>query len=322
MAGLEGRPPETKKGQLVVAVLIWLLTGITISSLNKWIFAVYKFRCPLLLSSLHMLTAILVDYPLLRFGVVKLKAGEDVALTAAARFRVFLLSLSFCASIAFGNLGLNYVQLSFAQMVYSTTPLFTLALSKALLGTRHHMLKYTAMLPICLGASFSIIGEVQFHHTGCFFLVLSTFLRGLKSVQQSSLLKEERINSVTLLYLMSIPSFCILFTAALVLENRAVWETPSRQDNTLWLFILLSCLGSVLYNLASFWVITFTSAVTIHVLGNLTLVGNLVLSQILFGSQLTVLSYAGIALTLMGMSLYHNCDLVAGRLGSKTAKSK
>nr|XP_033811687.1 solute carrier family 35 member E4 [Geotrypetes seraphini] len=300
-----------------VVVFTWLITGITISSLNKWIFAEYKFRCPLLLSSLHMLAAIL-----LRLALLKLKAGKDGTLTAKARSRVFLLSLSFCASIAFGNLGLNDVQLSLAQMVYSTTPLFTLALSKALLGTQHHTLKYIAMVPICAGASLSMIGEAQFHRSGCIFLLLSTFLRGLKSIQQSTLLKEERINSVTLLYLMSLPSFCILFTAALVLENRAVWEIPYQQDNTLWLFILLSCVGSVLYNLASFWVIAFTSAVTIHVLGNLTMVGNLVLSQILFGSHLTGLSYVGIALTLMGMLLYHNCELIAGSLSSRTAKSK
>ncbi|XP_029426790.1 solute carrier family 35 member E4 [Rhinatrema bivittatum] len=314
LLGLREGPPNL---QLVAAVLTWLITGSTVASLNKWIFAVHNFRYPLLLSSLHMLAAILVDYPLLRLGLVRPGAGEDGTLTAHARLRVFLLSLSFCASIAFGNVGLNYVQLSFVQTVSTTTPLFTLALSKMLLGTRHHILKYTAMLPICLGASFSIIGEVQFHHTGCFFLLLSTFLRGLKTVQQSSLLKEERINAVTLLYLMSVPSFCILFIAALALENRAVWEALHGQDNALWLFILLSCLASVLYNLTSFWVIALTSAVTIHVLGNLTLVGNLFLSQLLFGSQLTVLSYIGIALTLAGMCLYHNCDLIAGSLSSR-----
>ncbi|MEE6514427.1 hypothetical protein FKM82_022532 [Ascaphus truei] len=179
------RETATPKVYLIAAVLVWLVTGTTISSLNKWIFAVYNFRYPLLLSSLHMLTAILVNYPLLRFGLVKLKAEEEVALNANARFKVFLLSLTFCSSIAFGNLGLNCVQLSFAQMIYTTTPIFTLALSKVFLGTRHHVLKYTAMVPICLGACFSIIGEVQFDQTGCFYLFASTFLRGLKSIQQS-----------------------------------------------------------------------------------------------------------------------------------------
>ncbi|KAG8456202.1 hypothetical protein GDO86_002118 [Hymenochirus boettgeri] len=306
--------PWKKKGTanlyLTATVVLWLVTGTTISSLNKWIFAVYNFRYPLLLSSFHMLTVILLDYPLIRFGLLRLKA-EEVPLNSNAKFKVFLLSLSFCSSIAFGNLGLTYVQLSFAQMIYTTTPIFTLALSKVFLGTRHHTLKYTAMIPICLGACFSIIGEVQFDQTGCFFLFASTFLRGLKSIQQSSLLKEEKINSVTLLYWMSIPSFCILFVAAVLLEREVEWDAPPGCDNRLWIFILLSCIGSVLYNLASFCVITLTSAVTIHVLGNLNIVGNLVLSHVLFGSHLTILSYTGIGLTLVGMFIYHNCDLIS-----------
>lgn len=172
------RPPETL--HLLSAVVVWLVTGTTISSLNKWIFAVYNFRYPLLLSALHMLTAIVV-------GVVKYRnhgvAEQD--LTSSAKCKVFLLSLTFCASIAFGNVGLNYVQLSFAQMIYTTTPIFTLAISSLVLGKQHHVLKYTAMMPICLGASFSIMGEVQFDHTGCLFVVAATMLRGVKSIQQS-----------------------------------------------------------------------------------------------------------------------------------------
>ncbi|CAI9585822.1 unnamed protein product [Staurois parvus] len=251
----------TTKLYLITAVLAWLVTGTTISSLNKWIFAVYNFRYPLLLSSLHMLTAILLDYPILRFGLVPVNTDEEQTLNTSARFKVFLLSVTFCSSIAFGNLGLSCVQLSFAQMIYTTTPIFTLALSKLFLGTKHHALKYTAMIPICLGACFSIIGEVQFNQTGCIYLFASTFLRGLKSIQQSLLLKEENIHSVTLLYLMSIPSFCILLVSAVLLERGVAWERPPDSDSKLWLFILLSCLGSVLYNLASFCVITLTSAV-------------------------------------------------------------
>lgn len=167
---------------LVATVLTWLVTGSTMSGLNKWIFAVHNFRYPVFLSSLHMLTAVVVGKPLTR-----LQAGRSghPALHPKTRLRVFLLSLTFCASVAFGNLGLNHVQLDFAQMVYTTTPLFTLTLSELLLRKRHHPLQYAAMGPICLGASLSFVGEVQFDQAGCCFLFAATFLRGLKSIQQS-----------------------------------------------------------------------------------------------------------------------------------------
>ncbi|TKS84531.1 Solute carrier family 35 member E4 [Collichthys lucidus] len=316
------RRPPAEMLHLLSAVIVWLVTGTTISSLNKWIFAVYNFRYPLLLSALHMLTAIVVDYGLIKLRVVRHRGSGEQDLTPSAKCKVFLLSLTFCASIAFGNMGLNYVQLSFAQMIYTTTPLFTLAISTLILGKQHHILKYTAMMPICLGASFSIMGEVQFDQTGCFFVFAATMLRGVKSIQQSILLQEEKINSVFLLYLMSIPSFCILAVAALALENWALLESPLHYDRHLWVFILLSCLGSVLYNLASCCVITLTSAVTLHILGNLSVVGNLLLSQLLFGSELSALSCAGAVLTLSGMLIYQNSEFIVSYMDARKAKAK
>lgn len=124
-----------------------------------------------------------------------------------------------------------------------------------------------------------------------------------------------------LLYLMSIPSFCILAVAALALENWALLEWPLHYDRRLWAFILLSCLGSVLYNLASCCVISLTSAVTLHILGNLNVVGNLLLSQLLFGSELSALSCAGAVLTLSGMFIYQNSELIIGYLDARKVKA-
>lgn len=182
------RRPPAEMLHLLSAVIVWLVTGSTISSLNKWIFAVFNFRYPLLLSALHMLTAIVVDYGLIKLSVIRHIGIREQDLTPSAKCKVFMLSLTFCASIAFGNMGLSYVQLSFAQMIYTTTPIFTLAISTLVLGKQHHILKYTAMMPICLGASFSIMGEVQFDQTGCLFVFAATMLRGVKSIQQSEFL--------------------------------------------------------------------------------------------------------------------------------------
>ncbi|XP_072311499.1 solute carrier family 35 member E4 [Eucyclogobius newberryi] len=316
------RRPVNEMLHLLSAVIVWLVTGSTISSLNKWIFAVYNFRYPLLLSALHMLTAIVVDYVLIKLRIIHHRKAGEQELTTNAKYKVFLLSLTFCASIAFGNMGLTYVQLSFAQMIYTTTPLFTLAISTFVLGKQHHIIKYTAMMPICLGASFSIMGEVQYDQTGCIFVFAATMLRGVKSIQQSILLQEEKINSMFLLYLMAIPSFCILAVAALVLENWALLESPLHYDKHLWMFILLSCMGSVMYNLSSNCVITLTSAVTLHVLGNLNVVGNLLLSQVLFGSELSALSCVGAVLTLSGMLIYQNSEFLIKYMDARGAKDK
>ncbi|NWS77025.1 S35E4 protein, partial [Crotophaga sulcirostris] len=125
------------------------------------------------------------------------------------------------------------------------------------------------------------------------------------------LLQETQLDARALLCLTSLPSFLLLFSAAVALELGTSWEGVLGHDGTVWVCVLLSCLGSVLYNLATFCILSLTSALTIHVLGNLTVVGNLLLSHLLFGSHLSGLSYLGIALMLAGTFMYHQPDLVA-----------
>ncbi|XP_006869368.1 PREDICTED: solute carrier family 35 member E4 [Chrysochloris asiatica] len=297
-----GSPQDLRRpGRVRVALvaLVWLLTGASMSSLNKWIFTVHGFGRPLLLSALHMLVAALACH-----------WGAQRPLPGRTRCRVLLLSLTFGTSMACGNVGLSTVPLDLAQLATTITPLFTLALSALLLGRRHHPLQFIAMGPLCLGAACSLAGELRMPPAGYGFLLAATCLRGLKSIQQSGLLQEEKLDAVTLLYATSLPSFCLLAGAALVLEA-GVAPPPALTDSRLWACILLSCLLSVLYNLASFSLLALTSALTVHVLGNLTIVGNLVLSRLLFGSHLSTPSYMGIALTLSGMFLYHHCEFVA-----------
>nr|XP_004664129.1 solute carrier family 35 member E4 [Jaculus jaculus] len=291
-----GQPGRT---QVAVAAVVWLLAGASMSSLNKWIFTVHGFGRPLLLSALHMLAAALACH-----------WGARRPMPGSTRRRVLLLSLTFGTSMACGNIGLSTVPLDLAQLATTTTPLFTLALSALLLGRKHHPLQFAAMGPLCLGAACSLAGELRAPPAGCGFLLAATCLRGLKSVQQSALLQEERLDAMTLLYATSLPSFCLLAGAALVLEA-GVAPPPAPTDSRLWACVLLSCSLSVIYNLASFSLLALTSALTVHVLGNLTVVGNLILSRFLFGSHLSALSYVGIALTLSGMFLYHNCEFVA-----------
>uniref|UniRef100_A0A8B9MQ00 Solute carrier family 35 member E4 n=1 Tax=Accipiter nisus TaxID=211598 RepID=A0A8B9MQ00_9AVES len=304
-----GRPPPGPSLPLTLTVLAWLGTGTTMAGLNKWIFATHGFRYPLLLSSLHMLSGVAVGYPL---GWARGPPSPPPP-SPRPRARIYLLSLTFCTSVALGNLGLSYVQLDVAQAVATTTPLVTLLLSGLLGGRRHHPLQYAAMGPVCAGAACSIAGGLRIYQPGCGFLLAATVLRALKSVQQSLLLQEDRLDALSLLCLTSLPSFCLLFGAAVALEVGPSWEGVLRYDGTLWACVLLSCLGSVLYNLATFCVLSLTSALTVHVLGNVAAVGNLLLSRLLFGSHLSGLSYLGIGLMLAGMFMYHQPDLIAAR---------
>ncbi|KAM9526978.1 solute carrier family 35 member E4 [Guaruba guarouba] len=298
-----GRAPPWPSVPLTLTVLAWLSTSTTMAGLNKWIFSAHGFRYPLLLSALHMLSGAAVGQVL----------GWARGLAPPAprhRARIYLLSITFCTSVALGNLGLSSVPLDVAQAVAVTTPLVTLLLSRVLRHRRHHPLQYAAMGPVCAGAACAIASG---HQPGCGFLLAAAVLRALKSIQQSVLLQEDRLDALSLLCLTSLPSFYLLLGAAVVLEVGPSWDGVLRYDSSLWAWVLLSCLGSVLYNLATSRVLALTSALTVHVLGSVTVVGNLLLSRLVFGTRLSGLSYAGTALALAGLLLLHQPRLLAGR---------
>lgn len=109
-----GWPPPGPWLPLPLTVPAWLGTGTAMAGLNKWIFTTHGFRCPLLLSSLHMLSGVAVGWA---------QGCSPPALRPRAG--IHLLSLTSCASVATGNLGLSHVQLDVVQAVATDTSLVT-----------------------------------------------------------------------------------------------------------------------------------------------------------------------------------------------------
>ncbi|XP_069089020.1 solute carrier family 35 member E4-like [Pleurodeles waltl] len=319
-------PPAHRRPLLPVlcSATSLVVSGVGISCLNKWVFLGCAYPYPLFLSALHMLTSAFFNAALLRLGLTCSRPGEPPArLPSSATPRVLLLSLTFCASVACGNLALRHAELAFAQMLYAANPLVTMGLSHALLrGPGYGAVEYAAMLPVCLGASLSVLGEVHFDPTGCLYICITMVLRGVKSIQQGVLLQEENIDTILLLYVMSLPSFFLLFCGTLLFESGALWELLARSSPCLWISLLLSCASSVLYNLSSFFVVKQTSAVTLHLLGNLVVLGNVVASQALFGGPVSLLGVAGTTLTLSGVLLYQNSASVASLVASWKERQK
>ncbi|XP_035690957.1 UDP-URONIC ACID TRANSPORTER 1-like [Branchiostoma floridae] len=166
------------------------------------------------------------------------------------------------------------------------------------------------MVPICMGALLNTVGEVNFHMLGFVATLLSTILRAAKSILQGVLLKDERMDSIRLLYHMSIPSFFLLLFLTLVFESSAVYDEDLHNNPRLWLLILVSCACAVGYNTMTFVVTYYTSAVTLQVLGNVNMLVNVVVSVLIFQNTVTGTSVAGILVTLLGVLMYQRANQI------------
>mmetsp|Transcript_8431 Transcript_8431/g.24711 ORF Transcript_8431/g.24711 Transcript_8431/m.24711 type:complete len:233 (-) Transcript_8431:62-760(-) len=219
------------------------------------------------------------------------------------------LSVAFCFSVFCGNMALQFVFVSFAQMVGAASPLVTLVLSKVISTKEYSALAYFSMLPMCGGVMLCVKGELNYSSVGLALLISSSVLRGVKSIMQGALLTSsdpaEKLDALSLLKHMSKYSIGILAAYAIVNgEIRQFLANEEVQQPHVLLMVLLSGVIAFALNLCNFLVTKYTSAVTLQVLGNIKVVLSIALSLVVFGNPLSTMSIMGCCLTLTGVALY------------------
>jgi len=304
----EGRdrafPPQWVRTAL--AIVGWFVLNISIASVNKWVISVDHFELPATLTAVHMACSYVMSALCLR-TCLPANARLDPSPETLANVRK--LSLAFCLSVFCGNMALQYVYVSFSQMVGAASPLVTLLLSKCITDKQYAPLAYASMVPMCGGVMMCVRGELDWSVMGLLLLVASSMLRGVKSIMQGSLLtshdETEKLDPLSLLKLMSKWSILLLGVYALVTgELGEIISVPELRQIHVLARVFLSGIIAFALNVCNFLVTKYTSAVTLQVLGNIKVILSIAISLLIFHNPLSTTSAAGCALTLAGVALY------------------
>lgn len=234
--------------------------------------------------------------------------------------KVAPLSACFAFSVAMGNLSLKYIFPSFNQMLGSISPLITVVMAVLLQRKRYNSWTWLSMPIICGGLAVCSTKELNFNWIGAMYATGATVLRSLKSLMQQKLLSgaEKGLDSVTLLYYMSPWSAIILLISALWTEgtqplflllsgfNLDPGGMPTNVTGVGYvvLLLILSGLNACLLNVANFLVTSYTSAVTLQVLGNVKSCISIAVSVTIFKNHLTVEQGLGVLVCLFGVWVY------------------
>lgn len=295
------------------------------ASSTKWIFVsgeicidtkctYYKF--PLTITVIHML----FSWVVCRLHISWVQGGlGGGGLSLERQLReIAPLSLCFALSVAMGNLSLKYIYPSFNQMLGAMSPLITVLLAVVLERKSFTSQTWMSMPVICLGLGVCGAKELNFHPWGAFYCFVATVLRALKSIIQGRLLSPgTKLDSVTLLYYMAPLSAIWLGAMALVMEgseplelllagfSNAEGSSVTGSFHVIWLLVL-SGLNACFLNIANFLVTSYTSAVTLQVLGNVKSCLSIAVSVAIFRNSLTVEQGAGVCTCLFGVWLYNH----------------
>lgn len=293
-------------GEKLFWISSWFFLNVAVTIMNKLFFHKFHFRFPVLISCSHMGVTCIFSYWTVR------KLNLPITIQKDQKKNLILFSILFMSNILTGNFGLRYVSVSLVQVVRSTIPGITIALSIILLNKRYSLKHYLAIFLIVVGVILASLGEVEFHLTGFVSVVLVCFLSALKSVLSNKfLIGSMSFHPFVLLYYMSLFSFLQLYVISIVigeLQDAVYWWLENGSAG-LFIFLLTNSLFAFLLNVSNFYTNQKTSALTVTVIGNLKHIITIVLSIIIFDTPLTMLNIFGTVVTVIGAGIYSIIEL-------------
>mmetsp|Transcript_11880 Transcript_11880/g.43458 ORF Transcript_11880/g.43458 Transcript_11880/m.43458 type:complete len:334 (-) Transcript_11880:4065-5066(-) len=313
----------------VIIVLCWYIANIGTLVLNKFLLPTFRF--PIFLTMLHMASCFMFSLVLVPgCGLVPFRK-LPVKLVA---FKISGLALTFTSSVVLGNASLQFLALSYNQMIGATTPVFTAFFALLIQQKIESLFTYLTLIPIVCGIMLSTRGELEFVFIGAVVCVLSTALRALKSVLQGVLLSssEDKIDSMNLLLYMA-PIACVALLPVSLVQEPTAWQSlmvrpsPCLGDLSYLglslalvdqeqcsasnpghmqfrIFLGLNLVFAYCINLFNFLVTQTTSPLTLQVLGAGKGALATFVSWLVFNSKITYLGCIGYAITISGVFMY------------------
>ncbi|CAN7988333.1 unnamed protein product, partial [Ixodes pacificus] len=218
------------------------------------------------------------------------------------------------STVFLGLVALWYVPVSFAETVKSSAPVFTVVISRLVLGETTTWLVNMSLFPVMGGLALCSANELSFNLPGFMASLCTNLSECFQNVFSKRLLSDEKVKllPVELQCYTSLSSVFILVPATLALVDfRKVWE------HTSW-----SCLGTLALGGISFHCQSFTEYILLGYISPVThSVANTVkralmiwLSILVFGNDVTFLSGLGTLVVTAGVFLYNHARNVAAKL--------
>ncbi|PRW60834.1 Drug Metabolite transporter superfamily [Chlorella sorokiniana] len=309
MAAVKPVEDGAKMQAVTFAMLVITYLGLnsSLNLLNKWSLGVYGFRFPFLLTSCHMAFSFVVLAP-----VALRESWESHRRTLEKQWKGVVYIGSFMAlNIALNNISLLDISLTLNQIIRSAIPVVTCVLAIAVEGRYPSRPELTALLMLTFGVMLAVWqGTVTGKPYAIAFCLVGTVCNGAMMTFSGKVLSE-KLDVVRLTFYTAPVSLACLAPFFWAYERDRFWAYLPAHSNGVAFIIAVSSINAVLYNMVHSLMIKKTSAVTTTVLGEVKIVGLLVLSAMLLGEgkEFTLKMTVGCVLAMAGFALYSHTKI-------------
>ncbi|EFN59787.1 hypothetical protein CHLNCDRAFT_133480 [Chlorella variabilis] len=294
-----------------VLVVLYLSLNSSLNLLNKWSLGVYGFRFPFLLTSCHMAFSFCVLAPMaLR------EPWEHHRATLRKQWKGVVYIGAFMAlNIALNNISLLDISLTLNQIIRSAIPVVTCVLAIVVESRYPTGQELWALITLTSGVMLAVWqGTVSGKPYAIVFCLVGTVCNGAMMTFSGKLLSE-KLDVVRLtFYTAPVSLVCLAPFYWMYERDKFLVYLPTHYEGTGFI-ILVSSVNAVCYNMVHSLMIKKTSAVTTTVLGEVKIVGLLVLSAMLLGEgkEFTVKMTIGCVLAMTGFALYSHTKIAKFR---------
>lgn len=266
--------------------------------LNKYIMTHTGFHFPMALGCIGLIFSSCLAFILVKCKVVELKHRNDI--TPAYFFKNLLpVGAMSALTLSTGNLVYMYLSVAFIQMLKAFTPVVTMFLIFSFGLDRPHQEVILAVVGISIGTCVAAYGEVNFSIVGILLMAASEVAEALKLVFTQILLKNLKFSPIEGLYYLAPAAIICMIPGILFFEYAQMVETDfvkALTDNIV-LLTLAGVLGFVV-NTLTFFVIQYTSSVTLKVLAVARTAGLVLFCALFLNETVTVLEAIGYCISL------------------------
>lgn len=238
-------------------------------------------------------------------------------LHVAQRFNVFetksvdmktVVLFGFLNGISIGllNLSLGFNSIGFYQMTKLAIIPFTVLLETFFLNKQFSQKIKMSLFLLLVGVGIASITDLQLNLLGTILSLLAIATTCVGQILTNTIQKKLNVSSTQLLYQSAPFQAAILFVSGPFVDQCLTKQNvfAYKYSNIVLVFIILSCLISVLVNFSTFLVIGKTSPVTYQVLGHLKTCLVLAFGYTLLHDPFTGRNILGIMIAILGMALY------------------
>lgn len=197
---------------------------------------------------------------------------------------------------------------SYAHTVKATLPLFTVVLSRVLLGETQTLYVYLSIVPIILGVVIATLTEISFEMLALCSALVATLGFSLQSIFSKKCLKDTGINHLRLLVLLSRIATVLFLPVWFLYDCRNIANSDVFENTDVMKSFLLLVLDGIFYmmhNVFAFTVIAMVAPLSYSVANAMKRVVIIGASLFLLKNTVTTMNVAGMLIAGFGVLCYN-----------------